>query len=1061
MRIAQLKRAVSFSRIDLESFFGSASNGSAAWDRLTVQAGDINLATHNGDDGPLLLRPIVQHGDLFIVSCPESLLSALNHHVVSIAIEEGARDWLADTYNQVVVQSIEKCFEYLDCVQLEWWPSEKEVVPGTRECVFWCDVDKFVFVILATDRLEHFSQTNPYGTIHSQPDLAAMLQKRFLEAESTIYAKSRSINGLLCLLIHQGVGQGHILGFGQVGVASLFQTFSGSEFETFAELEAGDPLSLWRFARDSSLIREKTIIQSWSVLDEFGLYRSHHYSYYLRDEGLVDFLNIATDFSGTLRREALAKGDWHGVPNYDGKTIVDVTTLHGTRKIPIYIPDPLTGDRAAAYVEGLPFPCWIIAPSGSRRTQQHRVYAELANALAYWLWQCSGTLHDLLLPKYMTDSPITLLLSLDAPEEWSNYQQGVPKVEAFSLFSFQVDESNLRIKIEFQPGSAGLFHTADNCGERHLLRVALVAIRALFHLPEQLSDAQIDWMIENYAPLGQKKMLLFLDGSHAPALDPRDIPRFNPIPLCDIEAVLDRIGDYLTKVKHLNQGPISREDRNGILTSIVSYCFSELEDYVRTLNPEGLLEYLIERNEATIRAEARQRLMMSTRLACFSEIGDVVKEVKDDMAEIAQSGLAGRFLIEYVAAQPPSGLRKMSLLVYNELRALAEQITTFGMSSDAVHYDLTDLGLTILKSGRLGRIEPKYRTAQESHITQITGERIVRAAERFDHYWSDPTNSRSESKPELVDQLDEASNLEFGFSMIDLGTFLRAVRFLGMEHGYGIASVELDSFCASLAANLGWTEEKIRRAIDLFLLKSRSAFMDVVGQASKTDLYPWRYNRDLSYLRRPLIRRPGKNGLEVLWGSRHVEIALDNLLSLCLTGRLKAKSLPMRQFIGGLRHAQGERFNDRVADILSSDSSLRVERRVKKIAGTRFDHLGDIDVLVGEPSTRRIYVIECKDFSASRTPYELASEIDELVNSKDGKKSVTQKHQARVDWIKQHIVETIQFLRLDANGKWKICSVIVVDEPMLTSRLHELDATVVTIEQLKERGLGNSNPKCQ
>jgi hypothetical protein len=84
---------------------------------------------------------------LFIVSCPESLLSALNHHIVSIAIEEGARDWLADTYNQVVVHSIGKCFEYLDCVQLEWTPSEKEVVPGTRECVFWCDIDKFVFVI--------------------------------------------------------------------------------------------------------------------------------------------------------------------------------------------------------------------------------------------------------------------------------------------------------------------------------------------------------------------------------------------------------------------------------------------------------------------------------------------------------------------------------------------------------------------------------------------------------------------------------------------------------------------------------------------------------------------------------------------------------------------------------------------------------------------------------------------------------------------------------------------------------------------------------------------------
>lgn len=1058
MRIAQLKQAVSFHRVELESFFGSASNGSTPWDKLTVQAGTIDLVTHNGDDGPLLLRPIVDFGDLFIVSCPESLLSALNHHIVSIALEEGGADWLADTYNQAVVNSVERCFEYLDCVQLEWAPSRTDVVPGTRECVFWCDVDKFVFVIVATDDLKDFSPTTSYGTVHSQPNLANLLEKRFCEAEAAIYAKTPSLNGLLCMLIHQGVGRGQILGFGQVGVASLFQTFGGNEFEIFAELEAGDPLSLWRFARDSSLVRDRTIIQSWSALDEFGLYRSHHYSYYLRDEGPVDLITIATDFSGALQREASSKRDWHGVPNYDGKTILNVTTLHGTRKIPIYIPDPLTEDRAAAYVEGLPLPCWIIAPPESRNSTQHRVYAELANALAYWLWQCSNLLHDLPFLKDASDHPLVFLLSIDAPKEWNNRLQEDSTVEAQTpLLSFEVDKSNLGVTIEFKPRSPRLFHTANNEGERDLLRVALTAIRELFGLQDHVSDTQIDRAIEEHAPLGQKKMVLFLDGMNAPTLDPRGIPRFNPIPLCDLEVVLDGVGDYLTNVKRLSQGPIRREDRNIVLTSVVSYCFSRLEDYVRTLSPDGLLEYLLERNESTVRADALQRLMMPTRLACFSAVGDVVKEVKEDMAEITQSGLAGRFLIEYVAAQPPSGLRKMSLLVYNELRALAEQITTFGMSSDAVFYDLTDLELTILRSGRLGRIEPKYRAAQESHTTQITSERIARAAESFDRYWKERSVASPGSKPELAKQLDDAAIEEFGLSVTDLGTFLRGVRSLGMEHGYGIAVAELDSFCASLAANLGWKKGEIKRALDLFSLRSRSAFMDIGNQGAKVELYPWRYNRELSYLRRPLIQRPGKNGLDILWGNRHVELVTDNLLSLCLEGRLKAKSLLMRQFIGGLRHDQGERFNDQVADVLSNDPHLRVERRVKKIGDTRFDRLGDIDVLVGEPEARRIYVIECKDFSASRTPYELAREIDELVKERDGSKSVVQKHQARVDWITQHVAETLQFLRLDAKGKWKVCSVIVVDEPMWTIRLHELDAAVLTFEQLKSERLRNVN----
>ncbi len=266
----------------------------------------------------------------------------------------------------------------------------------------------------------------------------------------------------------------------------------------------------------------------------------------------------------------------------------------------------------------------------------------------------------------------------------------------------------------------------------------------------------------------------------------------------------------------------------------------------------------------------------------------------------------------------------------------------------------------------------------------------------------------------------------------------------------------VDSVCMSLATSLDWTREKVERAIDLFSLKSRATFMDVDSHISKTNLYPWRYNRDLSYLRRPLIQQPSQDATQLLWGSRHVEVALDNLLSLCLTGRLKATRLPMRRFIGSLRHDQGERFNDRVADVLSGDPSLRVERRVKKVAGLRFDNLGDIDVLVGEPVECRIYVIECKDFSAARTPYELANEIEEMVQEKMGKKSILQKHQARVDWIKQHSSEVVHFLRMPENRKWTIYSIIVVDEPMLTSRLRQLDAIVLTIEQLKESGLGRA-----
>ena len=356
VRLLGLKTAMTFAVQTSELFYGVQQDGSALWAPLVCASGSFNLLAHGVDSGPLLLTPIVQAGAAYIVSCPEALLSALNHHIIRIVIEAGAGAWLADSYLQVVTSTVQNHFLYLDCLPTEWNPPRAVVIPGTKELLFSCDSDKLVFALIATDDLLCFDPATPEGSVQDQQVLAASLEGRFAEIETSLYRDMPGTNGLLCLLIHQGVGQNHAIYFGDIGVASMFQAFSASDLETFATIEAGDPLSLWRFARDSSRIRETTNIFSWGVLDEFGLYRSHQYSYYLSDEVRPNFLSVTSDFSGALRREAFAKRDWHPVQNWDGETIAMVTTLHGTRKIPIYIGEPLWSDRAAAFVENLPFP---------------------------------------------------------------------------------------------------------------------------------------------------------------------------------------------------------------------------------------------------------------------------------------------------------------------------------------------------------------------------------------------------------------------------------------------------------------------------------------------------------------------------------------------------------------------------------------------------------------------------------------------------------------------------------------------------------------------------------
>lgn len=1051
--LSSLKKAVTFELPDLESFYGIGPGGNSVWEPLTCPVGSFGLSSFAEDSGPLLLTPIIQAGSSFVVSCPEALLSALNHHIVRIAIENGKDKWLAAAYRNAVTASVQKSLLMLDCMPLDWDPTNADVVPGTNECLVACDTDKLIFAIVATDDLEHFDVASVVGSLHDQQHLASSLVDRFGKVESLLYRNMPWVNGLLCVFIYEGVGQTHAMGFGSVGSACLFKIFPASDFETLAILEAGDPLSLWRFARDSARIRETTFIQSAGVLDEFGLYRSRQYGYYVDDQHRPNFIGVIPDFSATLRREVVSQRDWHPVPHWGGKSTTMVTNLHGTPKIPIYIPDPLRGDQATAFVEDLPFPLWVIAPENSRASEQHKAYAELINALAYWTWQCRSFINANF-PRSQPQMPVVFRLNLGSKEEWRQQSPELVDGSPSASFEIRTDRASGEINLELLPGSSVIFRTSDNEGERRMLRAALTGLRALFGLEAAISEAQIDEVISERAPRGQKKMLLILDANRNPALDPRDIPRFHPIPQGDIDAVLDRIGDFLTQDQHLEIGPIKKEDRNRVLQNVVSFCFAQLEDYVRSMSFEGLLEYLLERNEAAVRADADLKLQMPTRLACFAEVGDVVEKIKEDTARVVQSSLAGRFLVEYVAAQPPSGMRKISLLAYSEMRALVEHVITFGMSSDAVHYNLTDLDLAILPSGRLGRSEQQFRTAQEAHVTQVTAERIAGVVARFDQYWRDP-NRQHGNEPDLVQRLNHASEAEFGLPMTDLGAFLRAVRRTGIEHGHGIARMPLDRLSQAVVSHLKWEPDRVARAMRLFSSTERPSYLTPVDPYPKVDLYPWRYNRGPAYLRRPIVLRTRNGETEALWGNRHVELALDNLLSLCLNGQLKARSLEMRQLIGSLRHEQGERFNDRVAELLGVHPDLMVRRRVKKVGKFRLGNLGDIDVLVGRATDLRLFVIECKDFSAARTPHELAGEIEEFVEGEEGKKSIVERHQARTEWVEEHLVETVQFLQLSPQGNWKVYPLIVVDEPMMSARLLSLNIPLMTIRQIEESKLRN------
>src|SRR4026209_199768 len=58
--------------------------------------------------------------------------------------------------------------------------------------------------------------------------------------------------------------------------------------------------------------------------------------------------------------------------------------------------------------------------------------------------------------------------------------------------------------------------------------------------------------------------------------------------------------------------------------------------------------------------------------------------------------MASRFVIEYVVAQLPLGVRPLSMDFYDRLQGIANHLVNFGFESDLIFFNLADIKLSVL-----------------------------------------------------------------------------------------------------------------------------------------------------------------------------------------------------------------------------------------------------------------------------------------------------------------------------------------------------------------------------
>jgi hypothetical protein len=62
---------------------------------------------------------------------------------------------------------------------------------------------------------------------------------------------------------------------------------------------------------------------------------------------------------------------------------------------------------------------------------------------------------------------------------------------------------------------------------------------------------------------------------------------------------------------------------------------------------------------------------------------------------------------------------------------------------------------------------------------------------------------------------------------------------------------------------------------------------------------------------------------------------------------------------------------------------------------------------------------------------------------------MVERHQKRVDWVREHMPQILEWLKLDSKQIWQVEPVLIVDQELMSAYLQTSPIPVVSLEELR------------
>ena len=954
---------------------------------------------------------------------PTILIPFAIHQIILEASRFGQKDTLLNLYNE---NNWKVCKEALYSLGHKKIKEESIGIclfssDSYKESLFSVGYNSILWVSFYCDNGKDYSNTSMFGVyeIHGEniPN-----QDHIDEIERQLEKNRLACSGYITILCSFGR---------QISTFNIHATkenalkLDPSELRYISINERRKQNYLPQYIKAKSMIKD-TFSSTLSELNAIEVYDSNHCSFYLDDSVQLSSASVFFVPGDSLSyiARATAEEDRRLIDASDGIHLEDVILSDKLRKI--YT--PISIKKQIKYV--VPTKnniIWFLA-NMPISVEEYNIIRSLIDAISFWLAECRNIVDSLAIHERLIN--IRVILSGDI----SQYKQLQNEIDDLSAYlSYKNDDKS--IIMEWTPQAYQYTRCSTNSHEKEI-------ILSLFKQLERRGSKPINLQAVSEAFKNTYKKKFF-------SFNVSDFPYYKPIwgqiPSLSFQfrdELLDTVGEYIMG-NYKIVGTIPDTERTKVSNDIVGFLYSLLQQEVAKLQPDGLYETLCYDLEVVLYNMLVSRSRYIYDVACYPERK---KQYIDENNSLNEISVSLKFFLEYIAACPPSGNQPIDELQYARLLTLCSEIINWAYKNDLFFYHSISSPISLLGSGRVGieRNEIDYFAALNSSAMEV---RLRNE--------SDPSIERFHKSGILkkyIDQLDEAFSEEYGFMLHEMLQCVDTIIYIGDSIKGDVKKVSYGKLIEQIHSETGLVQSKIRKIISIISLTKREDFLVPPNPYTKEDVYPWRFNREISFTRRPMIIIDAS----IIWGNRQLFHMSMYIIDIIENGKFKARSNKLKTVIGKINNERGNQFNEKVVDKLRSIKGIIARGKVSKINKKRIEDekkntLGDIDVLCIIPKYYSIIAFEVKDFSFAKNPYEMEQEYKRMFVDGD-KICFTTKHKRRVDWLQKHMSDTIYEFDLKP-GKWKVLEAYIVNEDIISNKYHKRGKNILLYSMLNEESI--------